>query len=85
MVSSIWVGSICFRLYPEDHEPRHAHGEFAGIVVILDLMADGTVALSKRGDNVEPRNVKRNDVRKILKAAGEHFDELVAAWEKMHP
>jgi hypothetical protein len=31
-----------------------------------------------------PGNAKRRDVRKILKAAAEHFDELVSLWEKMH-
>jgi hypothetical protein len=33
---------------------------------------------------VKPRNAKINDVRKVLKAAADHFDELVAEWEKMH-
>ena len=81
MVSSIWIGRICFRLYPGDHEPRHAHGELAGTVVVVNLLGDRTVALRE----VQPATAKRTDVRKILKAASEHFDELVAAWEKMHP
>ena len=80
-VSSVWVGSTCFRVYPEDHEPRHVHGEFAGIVAIVNLRSDGTVELRA----VNPANAKRTDVKKILKAASEHFDQLVAEWERMHP
>ncbi|MHB8153586.1 MAG: DUF4160 domain-containing protein [Vulcanimicrobiaceae bacterium] len=80
-MSSVWIGRICFRLYPEDHEPRHAHGEFAGIVVVVNLLGDRTVELR----DVQPATAKRTDVKKILKAAGEHFDKLVAAWEEMHP
>jgi hypothetical protein len=30
-----------------------------------------------------PRDAKRSDVRKILKAPAEQFDVIVAAWEKM--
>ncbi len=80
-MSSVWIGSICFRVYPEDHEPRHVHGEFAGIVAIVNLCSDGTVELRV----VKPANAKRTDVKKILKAASEHFDQLVAEWESMHP
>jgi hypothetical protein len=27
---------------------------------------------------------KRSDVRKVLNAAAEHFEAIVAAWEEMH-
>lgn len=30
-------------------------------------------------------NAKRNDVKKILLVAQDHFALLVSAWEKMHP
>ena len=80
-MSSVWVGRICFRLYPEDHGPPHAHGELAGIVAVVNLRADKTVMLRE----VKPPNAKRSDVKKILNAAGEHFDKLIAAWERMHP
>jgi len=53
--------------------------------VIVDLLDDRTVALSEREDRIQPANAKRSDVKKILKTAAEHFDDLVAAWEKMHP
>ncbi len=55
-VSTVRVGSICFRLYPDDHEPRHVHGEYAEMVAIVDLRGDGTVALADRGDRIRPKN-----------------------------
>jgi hypothetical protein len=58
---------------------------YAGVEVIIDLLDDRAVALSGRADAIAPANAKRNDVKKMLNAAREHFDELVAAWEKMHP
>jgi hypothetical protein len=44
-----------------------------------------TVALANREDAIQPANAKRSDVKCILRTAAEHFDVLVAAWEKMHP
>lgn len=74
-----------FQCFPIDHEPRHVHALYAGIEVIVDLLDDRAVALADRADRISPANAKRSDVKKILKVAGEHFDELVAAWERMHP
>ncbi len=51
----------------------------------MDLLDDRTVALADRTDAISPANAKRNNVKRILRVAQEHFDELVAAWEKMHP
>jgi hypothetical protein len=83
-VTTIRAGSIRFKLYPQDHLPRHAHGLYGEIEVIVNLEADGTVTLAKRDDAIQPRNAKRNAVKRVLKAAVEHFDELVEAWEEMH-
>jgi hypothetical protein len=73
-----------FRIYPQDHEPRHVHGFIGGTEIIVDLGIDGTVRLADRDDCIRPGNAKRSDVRKILDAATECFEELVALWEKMH-
>lgn len=83
-MTTVRAGGVRFKIYPQDHEPRHAHGLYAGIEVIVALLADGTVTLARRGDTVQPRNAKRSDVRKILNAAAEHFEAIVAAWEEMH-
>jgi hypothetical protein len=50
----------------------------------VELQFDGTVALARRGDAVRPVNAKRSDVKKILRAAAEHFEELAALWEAIH-
>jgi Domain of unknown function (DUF4160) len=64
---------------------RHVHGLYAGTEAIIDLLDDRAVALSDRIDAISPADAKRSDVKKLLNAARDHFDELVAAWEKMHP
>ena len=52
--------------------------------MIVDLGADCTVRLAKRADAIRPPNAKRSSVRRILNVAAEHFDELIALWEKVH-
>ncbi len=84
-VSSVRIGGIVFQLFPSDHEPRHVHGLYAGVRVVVDLLAGRAVALSNRDDCIRPANAKRSDVTKILAAARDNYDVLVEAWEKMHP
>jgi hypothetical protein len=83
-VASLRFGNVRFVAYPQDHEPRHVHGFAGETEVIFDLGIDGNVALADRLDCIRPGNAKRSDMRKILRAAAEHFDELVSLWEKMH-
>ena len=70
--------------YPQDHEPRHVHGFIGRTEVIVDLGFSGNVGLAYRADCIRPVNAKRSEVRKILRTAAEHFEELVSLWEKMH-
>ena len=84
MVTTVRARGVRFKIYPQDHEPCHAHGLYAGIEVIVGLLADGTVRLAQRKDAVQPANAKRSDVRKILHAAAEHFDAIADAWREMH-
>ena len=81
-MTSLRVGEVRFRIYPQDHPPRHVHGFIGAGSVIVDLRTDGTVGLADRSDAV--RQVTRSEVRKVLEAAAEGFDQLIAAWEKMH-
>jgi hypothetical protein len=67
-----------------DHEPRHVHGFYAGIEVIVDLRTDGTVSLASRTDAIRPSNGSKSDVRHVLTTAASHFDELGSLWEKHH-
>lgn len=83
-MSTVRAGGVRFRIYPQDHEPVHAHGRYAETVAIVRLHPSGVVALADRGDAVIPADAKRADVRKILNAAAEVFQEIIIAWEKMH-
>ncbi|HLB08118.1 MAG TPA: DUF4160 domain-containing protein [Gemmatimonadaceae bacterium] len=68
--------------YPQDHLRRHVHAFIGSGEVIVDLRADGSVALADRTDAVF--RVTPAEVRKVLKAAAAAFEKLAAAWEKMH-
>ena len=81
MVSLRFAG-VRFVAYSNDHPPRHVHGFTGETEAIVELQR--TVALARRGDAVRPANAKRSDVKKILRAAAEHFEELAALWEAIH-
>jgi hypothetical protein len=83
-MGSIRLEGIRFVVYTMDHEPRHVHGFYAEVEVILDLLPDGDVALANRKDPVRPAGASRSDVRHVLAVAARHFDELVQLWEKHH-
>jgi hypothetical protein len=81
-MSTVRAGGVRFRLYPQDHEPRHAHGIIGRGQVIVALRGDGTVTLARRPDAAVA--VTKSEVHKVLRAAAEHFEALVNAWDRMH-
>jgi hypothetical protein len=81
MVSGRFQG-VLFKAYPDDHYPRHLHGFYGGVEVIVELKLDGTVALAARKDAIRPGHGKRADVRHVLATAAQHFEELAALWEE---
>src|ERR1035438_5054054 len=83
-MGSLTFDGIRFVVYSNDHPPRHVHGFLSEAEAVVDLRADGNVALAERGDAVRPANAKRSDVRKILNCAALYFEELVALWESIH-
>jgi len=83
-MGSLRFRGVRFTAYPNDHPPRHIHGFTGETEAIVDLQPDGNVALADRWDAVRPQNAKRSDVKKILKTAAAHFDELVKLWESHH-
>jgi hypothetical protein len=83
-MGSIRFNGVRFAAYTMDHEPRHVHGFYADVEVIVDLRADGKVSLANRTDAVRPSNGSKSDVRHVLAVAANHFDELVFLWEKHH-
>ena len=82
-MGSLRFDGVLFIAYANDHPPRHVHGFAGGTEAIVDLRLNGTVALAKRDNAVRPANAKRSDVKRILKAAALHFEELAALWEAM--
>ncbi|MFY9748273.1 MAG: DUF4160 domain-containing protein [Acidobacteriaceae bacterium] len=83
-MGSLTFDGVRFVVYSNDHPPRHVHGFTGETEAIVDLRADGNVALGDRENPVRPATAKRSDVRKILNAAALHFEELVALWESVH-
>lgn len=81
-MSSPRVREVLFKVFPQDHEPRHVHGLIGSGQVIVDLRADGSVGLANRPDAV--CGVTASEVRKVLKFAAEAFSELAELWERMH-
>lgn len=83
-MGSIRFNGVRFAAYSMDHEPRHVHGFYADIEVIVDLRADGKVSLANRTDAIRPGNGSKSDIRHVLAVAAGHFDELAVLWERHH-
>jgi hypothetical protein len=83
-MASIRFNGVRFTAYTMDHEPRHVHGFYADVEVIVDLRQDGKVSLASRTDAVRPSNGSKSNVRHVLTIAARHFDNLVFLWEKHH-
>ncbi|MGA9129208.1 MAG: DUF4160 domain-containing protein [Terracidiphilus sp.] len=83
-MGSLRFDGIRFTAYTMDHAPRHVHGFYADIEVIVDLRLDGSVLLARRKDAVRPGNGSVANVRHVLNVAAQHFEKLAALWEKHH-
>lgn len=83
-MSTIRIGSVRFRVFPQDHLPVHAHARYAETVVTVVFYEDGLVSLAGGFESVMPAHLKRSDVRKILNAASAAYDLIMDAWEEMH-
>jgi len=83
-MGSIRFDGVRFVVYSMDHEPRHVHGFYAEVEVIVDLRLDGGVSLANRTDAIRPSNASKSDVRHVLAVAAAHFNELASLWEKHH-
>jgi hypothetical protein len=84
VVGSLKFAGVLFVAFSNDHAPRHVHGFVSETEVIVDLRRDGSVELSKRNDAIRPSNAKRSDVKKILRVAARHFEELAELWRGIH-
>src|SRR2546430_16573235 len=81
-VTIVRVGEVRFRVYPQDHLPRHVHGFIGRGEVIVDLRAAGPVAPANWRNAVS--HVTRAEAKKGPAAAGGAFGQLTAPWEAMH-
>lgn len=83
-MGSIRLQGVRFVAYTMDHEPRHVHGFYAEVEVIVDLRRDGRVSLANRSDAISPGNGSKSHVRHVLTVTANYFEELVFLWEKQH-
>ncbi|HEX9198387.1 MAG TPA: hypothetical protein VF865_02430 [Acidobacteriaceae bacterium] len=83
-MGSLRFDGVRFSAYSDDHLPRHVHGSYAGVVVIVELFQDGTVGLSKRRRNILPPTAKKNAVKKVLLTAERQVTQLARLWEEIH-
>jgi len=58
-MGSIRFDGVRFVVYTMDHEPRHVHGFYAEVEVIVDLRADGKISLADRTDAIRPSNASK--------------------------
>ena len=82
-MGSLRFGGVLFSIYSFDHLPRHAHGAYAEVVVIVEFWPGGA-RLAERHDAVTPTNAKRSDVIKVVRAAKLYEAELNRLWEETH-
>jgi len=78
-VGSKTFDGVWFIAYPNDHLPPHVHGFYAEAEVLVELV-DGTVRRALRDDAVRPADAKRPDVKKILRVAAQHAEDLAELW-----
>ena len=53
-MGSIRFEGVRFSAFPDDHTPRHVHGRYSEILVIVDLLGDGGVKVSDRENAIKP-------------------------------
>jgi hypothetical protein len=52
------------------------------VEVIIDLRDERTVAIADRRNAIWPKDLPAAQIRPILEAAAENFDDPVALWER---
>ncbi len=83
-MGSLWFEAVKFYVYTRDHPPPHVHAQYGENRVILELVDGGGVALARRRDAVRPENMKRADLRKVVRMAIRHEAELRELWRSIH-
>jgi hypothetical protein len=82
-VGSRTFDGVRFAAWSHDHDPPHIHGYYAGVEVILDLVAEKEeIVLADRRKRVIPSNAKKSDINRIVRAANDHADAIFKLWEE---
>ena len=59
-MGSVRFDGIVFFAFTRDRLPPHVHAYYGGLIVILELLAGGGIAVAKRLDAYQSRRAKRN-------------------------
>jgi len=81
---SLRFDGVRFMVYVDDHPPPHVHARHAEVAVILDLIAGGGIAISRRAFAVRPPNAKQNDLNRVLRVALENESALRDLWRSLY-
>jgi hypothetical protein len=76
---------VLFKVQPRDHHGAkipHVHAWLGSGEVVIELMPDRTARLSEQHPLPVRGDVKRSEVRKALSEAAEHYDALIAEYER---
>ncbi len=83
-MGSLRYRSFRFVAYSNDHLPGHIHAFFEEAEVIVDLRQNRPVAIADRANAYSPKNLNMVKLKRVLNAAADNFDQLVALWEDVH-
>jgi hypothetical protein len=80
-MGSIRLDGVRFVAWSDDHEPRHVHGFYADVEVIVDIQPD-SAKLSSRRYATWPPNSKTSDIQHVVRTAAKHAAVLNKLWEE---
>lgn len=82
------IGQVRFRAISGDHSGAkipHLHADIGSGEVVVEFLAQGAVRLSKaHGEPIRGR-VTAHELRLVLEAARDTYDELIALWKASQP
>jgi hypothetical protein len=82
-VGSKTFDGVRFAAWSDDHDPPHVHGYYAGVQVILDLVAENEeIVLANRKRRVIPSNAKKSYIDRIVRVANKNADAVFKLWEE---
>ncbi|WP_128913264.1 DUF4160 domain-containing protein [Granulicella sibirica] len=83
-MGSVRFDGIVFFVFTRDRAPPHVHAYYGDLTVILELREEGGVWIADRSDALEPRDPKKNEVRRVLRCARANEEALRELWRRTH-